>query len=183
MRAATPASTVLGGAGPGEGVSTSRAAAQAAQRRSNLLAAEKLAKAAAARAATAAAEEAEQRRRHEAQAQASAANATRAAAEAAAAAQGQRAVWGGGALLDDAMAVFQASSTSVHAAQLLAILQNAHDNASRRSLNVHAAGFPNAHGALAVLLACGFAWDERAARLVLPAAHNKALLVEAIGRL
>ncbi len=143
-------------------------------------------------AALRAAEAAERAARQDAQARARAANAARDAAAAAHASQAVRQAWGDSELFEDAVAVLCSHPDNapdvLHAtlAKLLLILNaiEAQPEAqSKRRLNLHSAAFPNAHGALAALLALGFVYDDDAALLVLRDGYRRAALAHARGRL
>ena len=189
IAAATPPSMVLGGAL--HAVPINQAAAQAAARRMNLAARERLDKAAQLRAASAAAKTQAREDAQTAQARARDFNAARAAAEAAAAAERLRAAWADGATaLQDALGVLCANADVQQrqqaVSQLLAILtaiRDQPDQARRRQLNMQSRSFPNAHGSLAVLHALGFEFSDESQRLVLADGYNRAALAAAVGQL
>jgi hypothetical protein len=192
IAAATPASAVLGGSRPA--LPHNEAAARAATRRANHEVKQRLDKEAEARAAKAVAEAGARAVAHAAQTQAREANAARAAAEAAAAARGSRAAWANGsAELHAALSVLRSHADTPpqelaqSVAQLLAILTTIRDRPDDdrcRRLNVHAARFPRAHGALALLAAVGFDYDDGCQRLVLPAdGYSRAALAATVGEL
>jgi hypothetical protein len=194
IAAATPTSAVLGGRHEAD---AREAAARAAKRRANTLLAEQLAKEEEARAAARTADAQARAEAQATQARSRQANAARDAAEAAAAAERTRAAWSanGGALQE----AFDVLCTHPHNAPLLLapavatlllalarIRAQPHED-KYRSLNMHHPRFPNAHGALALLLALGFVHvksaDGTGDRLVLPAVHSHAALVSTIGQL
>ncbi len=191
IAASTPPSSKLGGR-PVAPESLSEAAAQAAHRRSNHALKASLDKAVAERAAAAAAEARARDEAQQAQARARDANASRAAADAAAAQQQQRAAWAGSPAVREALAMLLAHPSNapprrgVVCAQLIQLLvkicHNPLDPKYRR-LNPHAPAFPNAHGALVLLQALGFEYDDAVQRFVLRDGYSAPLLAETAGQL
>ncbi len=193
IAAATPASAVLGGRRQAD---AREAAARAAQVRANTLLAEQRAKDEAARAVARTADAQARAEAQVAQVRARQANAARNAGEAAAAAERTRAAWSfaNSTALQEAFEVLSAHNAPALLAPAVATLLSAlgkiralPSEDKYRSLNMQHARFPNVNGALALLLALGFAHVESAEgvqhRLVLPATHNRAALVATIGQL